>query len=226
MWSINSTTVQVLKLYYISFLCSHFLIIILAFPKPSSLSYRQWSTSEDSGSLALCFPKKDLEKQVGLTQTSCLCALHRCPLIFLLVKRLSHVLPFCRSSTDLWICPCSNTMWAVQPSSSSASLWCSCLSQRSKWNPNSVIQMFVLLSLCQSGKQRRSVFFAMRMNNYNNTLKAMKSHGLRQKAGDWFWHLFLSPSVDRCWGRRLGCWFVCCCWPWLSVSQVTCRSVC
>ena len=37
-------------------------------------------------------------------------------------------------STELWICRCSNTMLAALPSSSSASFWFSCLSQRSEYD--------------------------------------------------------------------------------------------
>lgn len=40
--------------------------------QPLFSSHRQWSNSEESGSSALCFPKKDVEKQVGLTLSSSL----------------------------------------------------------------------------------------------------------------------------------------------------------
>lgn len=95
-----------------------------------SFPVRQWSKSEESYSLTLWFPKKDLEKQVSWIKLSesfninpyfsIINTWFFCPLLALF-------------STDHWICPCSNTMLAVPPSSFSASFWFRYLSLRSEY---------------------------------------------------------------------------------------------
>lgn len=93
-------------------------------------------------------------------------------------------------------------MLAVPPLSSSAYFWFRCLSQTSEYKQ---IILCYLPSKCISTGEEEA---------------------------QWRWHLlkcltewFLSPSVNRCWGCHSECWFVFCCWPWPSVSQVTYRLV-
>lgn len=162
-----------LSILYFSFLLpSFFPSSLLPFLPPSFpsflfsfLSLRQWSKTEESSSLALWFPKKDLEKQVGWTQS---CKeinedINNPTLLYMSVKafwgwtrgfRCCSVFPL--SSTDLWICRCSNTMLAVPLSSSSASFWFRCLSQRSEYD--SIFLLLFTINLpqsCQQGKKKQ-----------------------------------------------------------------------
>lgn len=162
-----------LSILYFSFLLpSFFPSSLLPFLPPSFpsflfsfLSLRQWSKTEESSSLALWFPKKDLEKQVGWTQS---CKeinedINNPTLLYMSVKafwgwtrgfRCCSVFPL--SSTDPWICRCSNTMLAVPLSSSSASFWFRCLSQRSEYD--SIFLLLFTINLpqsCQQGKKKQ-----------------------------------------------------------------------
>lgn len=91
---------------------------------------RQWSKSEESSSLALWFPKKDLEKQVSWIKLSWSFNIN---LHFSRINTWFFCPLWTLFSTDLWICPCSNTMLAVPPSSLSASFWFRYLSLRSEY---------------------------------------------------------------------------------------------
>lgn len=95
-----------------------------------SCSVRQWSKSEESSSLALWFPKKDLEKQVSWIKPSESFNINPC---FSRINTWFFCPLWPLFSTDLWICPCSNTMLAVPPSSFSASFWFRYLSLRSEY---------------------------------------------------------------------------------------------
>ncbi len=72
-----------------------------------------------------------------------------------------------------------------------------------------------------------SKIYQKAVSSYNAVQQGKEKHTMKMIFVPIFVILwFLSPSVDRCWGCHLECWFVCRCWPWPSVSQVTYRSVC
>lgn len=113
-----------------NFLKSSFLSSCFPSLLHGSCPVRQWSKSEESSSLALWFPKKDLEKQVSWIKPSESFNINPC---FSRINTWFFCPLWPLFSTDLWICPCSNTMLAVPPSSFSASFWFRYLSLRSEY---------------------------------------------------------------------------------------------
>lgn len=114
----------------ILFLKSSFLSSCFPSLLHGSCPVRQWSKSEESYSLALWFPKKDLEKQVSWIKLSESFNINP---YFSRIKTWFFCPLWTLFSTDHWICPCSNTMLAVPPSSFSASFWFRYLSLRSEY---------------------------------------------------------------------------------------------
>lgn len=114
----------------ILFLKSSFLSSCFPSLLHGSCPVRQWSKSEESSSLALWFPKKDLEKQVSWIKLSESFNINP---YFSRINTWFFCPLWTLFSTDHWICPCSNTMLAVPPSSFSASFWFRYLSLRSEY---------------------------------------------------------------------------------------------
>lgn len=221
-------------------LCLFFLSSFISLLHPSFLAPRQWSKSEESGSLALWFPKKDLEKQVSWTQ-SCkqiIKSTYISTLFYISIHAFWSSTSFCCFSskyramdlpmfkhyvgcaTFIFLC-----IFVVQMFVTKKWVWPHFLLLFKNVSQLSIVSWH-LLSLSLSSEMKQTSFVTNYTVSESHNEDNCTDVKMNKPMGYDFWLWFFSPSANRCWGCHLECWFVCCSWPWPSVLQVICRSVC